>query len=81
MKYWQAVTQNYQMINDSALFRGRRIYLLKVSLVVGSPAYAEWRDSVVISWEKYRVFIKHIDYTKMKENEKWNKKQLFAQRQ
>lgn len=51
MKNWQAVTQNYWMINHSALAFGRRIYV-RALVVIGSPAYAEGRAPVVIDGGK-----------------------------
>lgn len=35
------------------------------TLVIGSPAYAEGRVSVVIPWEKCHIFITHVNYTKL----------------
>lgn len=45
MKNWQAVTQNYWMIDDSTLTFGRRIYMRALA-VIGSHAYAVWRVPV-----------------------------------
>lgn len=59
---------NSRLLNDQGQCTDyRKEDLLSASRVVGSPAYADWRVSVVISWGKGHIFIKHVDYTKLEE--------------